>query len=116
MELKERMDDLKTSLDRASQNVRIFTEEYNRLTDSSQPTTQELYKNIHLYITVTVFTNKTYTHILGGDGRSAPWDEERKGKVVAVKVNDGIYLSSEQVKVVKAYVNTIHEPDHLTIK
>jgi len=65
------------------------------LSSAGMITPEELHK-----VLITVDSNNTkgngieyglgkdsYTHILGGDGRSQPWDERREGMVCSVKID-----------------------------
>ncbi|MEW7221959.1 hypothetical protein [Elizabethkingia anophelis] len=45
-----------------------------------------------------------YTHILGGDGRSMPYDEKRKGCVLTVKIAKEYYIPDDYIKRLKEYV------------
>jgi hypothetical protein len=79
-----------------------------------QPTVSELYNGIEDYFSVRTI-NGNYEHILGGDGRSLPWSETRTGKITIVKINEDIYLSSDQINTVREYVKNKHNPDHVQI-
>jgi len=75
-----------------------------KLKSCTQPSTSIMHANITDYCTVSIKENAEYTFILGGDGRSQPWSEVRKGIVVTVKIADNIYLNDLQLQAVKDYV------------
>lgn len=48
-------------------------------------------------------SNSEYNYILGGDGRSQPWDEKRTGNVLNITTTD-IYFSEENLKKLVEYI------------
>lgn len=55
--------------------------------------------------------NGNYEHILGGDGRSRPWSEERKGVICDVQSN--YYLTEIQEKLISEYIKHLGKIDRL---
>ena len=115
MDLEGRKKYLENNLKGLYKRLEDLKKEIEFLKDKRQPKTSELYNGIENFFTVTI-TNSTYEFILGGDGRSAPWSEKRSGLVATIKVNDGIYLNSDQKEIVKQYVKEVHNPDHIVFK
>ena len=77
-----------------------------------QPTNKELYSKIEDFFTYKVI-NRKYIYILGGDGRSQPWDERRTGEVAEVIIEENVFLSEDQKKVVSTYIKSQNTIDHL---
>jgi len=115
-ELKEELKRLTHVLSNTTEKVLDLNNEIERLSKQSQPTISELYANIDKFIEFVILENSSYEHILGGDGRSRPWSEQRKGKVAEIIIKDLVFLSDEQIEVVKEYVNRIYKPDYITFK
>lgn len=86
----------------------------DRITYSKCPTNDEFYKNIETYVDITV-SEKNYTYILGGDGRSSSWDEERRGIVAEAVVKEGIYLTPNQIGILKNFIENTKKVDHIEI-
>ena len=85
------------------------------LRNLKQPETSELFNGIDKYVELKTNLNAKYEFILGGDGRSRPWSEERVGKVITITIKEGVYLSYDQKDVVKSYAATLN-PDHIIVK
>ena len=60
-------------------------------------------------------TRGKYKYILGGDGRSAAWDEDRVGEIMTLNI-DRVYLSSNQEKMLKDLIRKIDKPDEIIFK
>jgi len=60
--------------------------------------------------------NSTYEFILGGDGRSQPWSEQRKGMVCEVAFISEIWASDESKQKLKIYIQQTKDFDHIVIK
>ena len=58
--------------------------------------------------------NGNYQYILGGDGRSQPWDETRKGVICDVETS--YYLTDVQRKLIGEYLKSLGKIDKLNIK
>lgn len=84
------------------------------LKESKQPDTKDLYGDISKYINLDIKV-KDYQYILGGDGRSQPWDETRNGTVCSISINKHVYLSGDQQKIVKDYIQNVYNPDHIEL-
>ena len=56
-----------------------------------------------------------YKYILGGDGRSAPWDEQRTGIILTITVKDEYYLTRYQLESIEAIAGKLTDHDHLII-
>lgn len=51
-----------------------------------------------------------FEYILGGDGRSQPWSETRKGKVLHINCNiEDLYVSSENLQKLVHYIKAVDE-------
>lgn len=111
MDLEEKKKSLQITIDDYSEIVKEAKEELEILKDCKQPNTVQLYNGIEEYFTVEKIYG-TYEYILGGDGRSQPWSENRTGLIAKIKLKKGIYLSQEQRKIVEDYVISTHKPDH----
>lgn len=114
-ELKEKILRLKDEVNQIETNLNFYKGKLFSLQGLSQPTTYEFHNGMNKYFTVEV-KEMDYEHILGGDGRSSPYSETRKGMVALISIKDGIYLSENQYNIVKEYVNESLEPDHIKLK
>jgi hypothetical protein len=56
-----------------------------------------------------------YQHILGGDGRSQPWDETREGIICTITSSE-YYLTSDQISEVKKIMLKEPDVDHVEFK
>lgn len=112
MNLEERKNELQRDINKYSKWLENCKKEYENIKSSRQPKTTELYNGIEQFFSVEK-QNGSYEYILGGDGRSQPWSETRKGIIATIKIKDGIYLNSEQKKLVKDYVKETHNPDNI---
>lgn len=115
MNLEQRKLELQRDINKYSEWLEDCKNEMETIKDSRQPKKIELYNGIEQFFSVEK-TNGNYEYILGGDGRSQPWSETRKGMIVTIKIRDGIYLDNEQKDIVKKYVKDLHSPDHIKIK
>lgn len=107
MRLYEEILKTKEKLKRAERDVEVYSEIIKHLEKATEMyfselvTTQDSLGNI-------LNINKqigTYKVILGGDGRSAPWDKDEEGLVAIVtKVKAGIYISQETKDKYSAYL------------
>lgn len=61
------------------------------------------YENDNSNVVTKVQSVEKYAVILGGDGRSSPWDKEYEGKVLKVNYK-GIYLTEEDKNKFKRYI------------
>jgi len=59
---------------------------------------------------------ETYEHILGGDGRSAPWSEMRQRFVVHVTTKVDIYVTQEQQELLTIKIKSIMQVDKVIFK
>lgn len=76
-------------------------------------TNKDLYARMGDILVINVGKGK-YEHILGGDGRSSPWSENREGLVAKVQIKDpSIYLSEDQVSIIRKYVMDVYGPDYI---
>jgi hypothetical protein len=112
MELNEKIAELEEEELTHRNALNTIQAELEYLKKSKQPTIKELFIDLDNIIKVTN-TVKNYQYILGGDGRSAPWDETRNGKVATITISKEYYLSYQQRKIIKEYVETLHNPDHV---
>ncbi len=112
--LQDAIEESKADIIRFNEAIIREKERLNDLKGLYQPSMTELYGGISQMFTVEV-ENTTYEHILGGDGRSAPWNETRGGKVAKIKIGEGIWLNREQMDVIEGYVKKIYSPDHIVI-
>lgn len=61
-------------------------------------------------------SKKSYENILGGDGRSSPWSEQKIGRVVEIRlIKPNIYLSEETKAAYISYYKMAEEEkiDHI---
>lgn len=112
MNLEDRKEELKRDVNKYSKWLKDCENEYESLKDCIQPKTVEFYNGIEKFFSVEK-QNGRYEYILGGDGRSQPWSEMRTGLIATIKINKGVYLNTEQKKVVIEYVNETHKPDNI---
>jgi hypothetical protein len=86
-----------------------------KLKKSNQPKTEELYNGIEAFFTIKN-VKKKYENILGGDGRSSAWSENKEGKVLEVTILEGVYLSEPQIKVLREYIEIKYNPEKMEVK
>ena len=55
-----------------------------------------------------------YEFILGGDDRSSPWSETRRGLIVTVKPKK-VYLSEQDYRDLKKIIRDKYKADHIII-
>jgi hypothetical protein len=115
MNLEEKIKDVEARLKNVESSVVTFKEELVALKGKTQPTNKQLLTDVSCYVGLNVGKDK-YTHILGGDGRSMPWSEERTGDVASLRVYPMHYLSKDQIEMVKRWVNDVYAPDHIVFE
>lgn len=115
MNLESRINHVEDSIKHFSKLLSDYNIEIEKLKKSIQPTNEDLYKNIRDYVTIRVISNQKYEHILGGDGRSQPWSEERIGTFANVKIKENVYLEDKQINIVKDYINNTEKVDIINI-
>ncbi len=115
MNLEQEKQFLKDRIEEFETKAMKYRERYLKIRNCRQPDTSELYNGIESYFT---FEERfgTYEHVLGGDGRSRPWSENREGGILTVKINEGIYLDQEQLAIIKGYVDKKYNPEHIEFK
>ena len=112
MNLEQKKVEIERNIKRLSENLKLYRDEYESLKNSVQPKTTDLYNGIENFFTIDI--NKgSYEYVLGGDGRSQPWSESRNGLVATIKINKGIYLNEEQIKVIKEYAKEVYKVDYI---
>lgn len=114
MELQEHIEWLQKDYQGHYDIASSILKKLEKLRHSQQPSNEELYKHVKKYVDIEIST-KDYMYILGGDGRSAPWDEKRNGVVADIKLKEGIYLSAAQLKIVEGFVNNTEKVDCINI-
>ena len=112
MNIEEHKEKLKTDIYKYSKRLKDCKNEYESIKDCVQPKTTELYNGIEKFFSVDK-QKGNYEYILGGDGRSQPFSETRSGLIATIKIEKGIYLNTEQKKVIKEYVKETHKPDNI---
>lgn len=112
MSLKEEIRISKQRVSNLSSAILDETKKLARLKKSKEVSNNDLYNGIEKFIDVKVKT-ENYQYILGGDGRSQPWDETRNGKVASISIKDGFYISEDQKEIVEDYVRKVYKPDHI---
>ena len=106
MDLLQIITTLKLEIKKAEELIEDRKLKINLLSTSEKVETKKLYEDILSVISFKETKGK-YKYILGGDGRSQPWDETREGVVIKVTIKDKFLISREQIRVVKQYfVNT----------
>lgn len=71
----------------------------------------ELYTDITSFFTLNTYTGK-FKRILGGDGRSRPWDEDASGIITEIELLTGIFFNSKQKEIILDAVKNIKPSDH----
>lgn len=94
---------LKEAIGKHETLIATCKETLKRLETQKQPTMQELYNGMDDYFT-RALEDTVHEHILGGDGRSQPWSEQRGGRVMTITIKEGIYLDGAQREAIKGYV------------
>ena len=114
MDLKEKTQDVSDRVNTLTDSLEKSVSELNKLKESVQPNNSELYTNMSKYVRITEKLG-SYEYILGGDGRSCPWSETRRGIIVTGSIKKGVYLSEHQNKIVKQYIEETSKFDHIEI-
>lgn len=114
-ELEKRKDELNIEVKKYRAWLHNYESELNKIEDLTQPKDFELYDGIEKFFTYEVI-NKDYEFVLGGDGRSKPWSEQRTGDVFVITLNEGVWLSNVQTQMLKDYVKEKYSPDNLEFK
>ena len=108
MTREENIERLNSNIANLQERITPLIKERDSLLASVQPTVCGLFSNIDKYATAKV-ARKKYRHILGGDGRSRAWDEERTGNVLSISLSGSTYLSAVQRKLVEEHFREVHE-------
>lgn len=114
--IKEKRVNLQNDIHSLKCQLTIKEGDLELLTGKTQPETSALYNGIEEFFTVEINHNMEYEHILGGDGRSAPWSEQRTGKVAKIRINNDIWLNADQTKIILKYIEDLHQPDYVMYK
>ncbi len=114
-ELEKRKEELNKEINRYKNLIENSECVLNSINHLTQPKDWELYDGIENFFTHTV-KNESYLFVLGGDGRSKPWDEQRTGNVLTISLNEGVWLSQVQTQMLKDYVKEKYSPDHIKFK
>jgi hypothetical protein len=112
--LEERIKEYERDVKRSKSNLEEAEKALKDLKTRRSISTKELYNGINSYITIKI-DDREYEDILGGDGRSRPWSETKKGKVADVYIKKGIYLDDIQRKIVIEYVSSLVEVDTVEV-
>ncbi|AQW91299.1 hypothetical protein [Elizabethkingia anophelis] len=108
MDKQNRIKNLESQYDRLSANLVELNNEIQILRNSKEISFQELIKAYefenHNVIILSYNEEGFYTYILGGDGRSMPYDERRIGRVLTVKIAKEYYIPDDYIKRLKEYV------------
>lgn len=117
---EEKMNELEESIFRSQRRIKELKESLEKeekllhsYIGTKQPTFKELYSDFEKYCTFQEVENQEYTNILGGDGRSAPRDETKKGKVLNVIRKKGVFLSKDQIEVIGEYCKRVYVYNHI---
>lgn len=114
MELQNEIYYIEMQIKKQEKNLISLKEKFDELKIARQPTNDELYQNIKSFFDLSII-NKEYEYILGGDGRSQPWSENRTGIVAIIKIKDGIYLNPYQLQIINDFVINTNEVEHTEI-
>lgn len=57
----------------------------------------------------------SYENILGGDGRSRPWSEQKEGTICKVSLSPEYYFDQVHRQIIKTYIGISEEFDHIQI-
>jgi hypothetical protein len=114
-ELEKRKEQLNTEIEKYKNWLRIYESELNEIKSLTQPQDWELYDGIEKFFTY-VKESKSFEFVLGGDGRSKPWSEQRTGNVFIITLNEGVWLSDVQKQMLKDYVKEKYSPDDIQFK
>jgi hypothetical protein len=120
MELKERIEIFRTEEARLINKLdetRKLIIQYQNLTTITNPLlVLELGEIESLKICATkgfeinIYQGK-YRFILGGDGRSQPWDEQRQGVICDIKSR--YYLNQVQINIITSYLKSLGQIDDI---
>ena len=114
-ELENKIKTLKEGISGYEDWLKDARQKLKKLESSKEITNSELYDQIKDIVSIDVKQGK-YKHVLGGDGRSMPWNETIEGQVATVSTKEGIFITSEQKEIIKDYVNRTCDADHIEYK
>ncbi|MDV3461808.1 hypothetical protein CMV04_12390 [Elizabethkingia anophelis] len=104
----QKIKSLEAEYGRLSTRLLDLNNQIQILRNSKEISFQELIKAYefenHNVIILSYNEEGSYTYILGGDGRSMPYDERRIGGVLTVKIAKEYYIPDEYVKRLKEYI------------
>lgn len=109
--LKEmKIQDLKFCISRLETDLKERKEELKYLEQCKQIKPFELIERINDFISVET-KEGSYEHILGGDGRSRPYSEQREGLISIVTFKEKIYLTDQIKGLIIHFVKDKFESD-----
>lgn len=118
----KKLEELKSQLLFHKGKINEIEIEINRIEGKTEIDTNDLIKrlsdikhlaNIDFNGFVIRYEIKGYEFILGGDGRSQPWSEIRKGYVCEVETP--FFLTASQIGLIKVYLKELGEINHLIV-
>lgn len=95
----------------AKSRLEALEKEFEYLKSCKTLTNIDVYNNVEDVVSFVYLKDGEYKHILGGDGRSQPWDETKKGVVVRICQDKGYHLTSEQIDIVKSYFKLVYNAE-----
>ncbi len=112
MKLEQKRINLQKDINHHSISLSYCKKELEQLKDCIEVDNTMLYEGIDKFFTVETITG-IYEHVLGGDGRSRPWSENREGKISKIKLNKKYYLNESCKSIIKEYVKTSYGSHHV---
>lgn len=115
--IKEELQELKRSKEHHLKSLKTIEDKILKLESLKEVSTTQLMKDISLAIENNlksgniyfILKKGKYNYILGGDGRSQPWDELRDGIICEVKTI--YYLDNTQKELIQSYLKSIKKID-----
>jgi len=78
-------------------------------------TNKDLILRLTDFVNITTKTDE-FEFILGGDGRSRPWSEQRVGSITTIEVLPGVKLEGKQIELIQKSILSFQSVDKFIIK
>ena len=113
-ELNDRIEQLNRYIKQNETALNMYKKELEAINNTKQVSTYDIYNNMDNLISLKS-SKGSYEYILGGDGRSKPWSENREGIILNVELNKDYYFLDKHIEAVEEYVKSTCKFDKLVI-
>lgn len=108
MTKQQYIDSLNKGIDQCKNSIKGYIEEITIISKCKEIFISDLivdFEKEHSDYMTKNEVSGNYEFILGGDGRSRPWSEQRFGKILELKLSD-VYVSDEDLRKFHEYLKT----------